>query len=343
MRRQERRLRRLLGYNDYRPGERARGIGHRHAGERRSTATRARVKSDGSVACWGDNYYGQASVPAGLGTVTQVSAGGLHTCAVKSDGSVACWGFNGQGQVERAGGIGRRHTGERRSKPHTARLSRVTAPSPAGATTTDGQASVPAGLGTVTQVSAGRLHTCAVKSDGSVVCWGQAAEGTLIAGSFVDVAPGGDHACALESGGSVTCWGNNSHGQASVPAGLGTVTQVSAGAGHTCAVKSNGSVACWGYNSQGQASVPAGLGAATQVSAGAYHTCAIKSDGSVACWGYNCRWPDERAGGIGHRHTGERRGIPHLRRQERRFRRMLGLQRPMAKRACRRDWEPSRR
>jgi hypothetical protein len=38
-------------------------------------------------------------VPAGLGTVTQVSAGIWHTCAIRSDGTLACWGHNGNGQT----------------------------------------------------------------------------------------------------------------------------------------------------------------------------------------------------------------------------------------------------
>ena len=54
------------------------------------------VKTDGTVACWGDNTYGQATPPAG--TFTAVSAGRFHTCGVKTDATVACWGRNGNGQ-----------------------------------------------------------------------------------------------------------------------------------------------------------------------------------------------------------------------------------------------------
>ena len=38
------------------------------------------VRSDGSVACWGDGYDGQATPPAG----SFDSAGGVHTCGVRS-------------------------------------------------------------------------------------------------------------------------------------------------------------------------------------------------------------------------------------------------------------------
>ena len=48
------------------------------------------LKTDGAVACWGDNYRGQATPPAG--GFTQVSAGGVLTCALDVDASLACWG-----------------------------------------------------------------------------------------------------------------------------------------------------------------------------------------------------------------------------------------------------------
>jgi len=72
------------------------------------------VKTDGSVACWGDNSYGQASPPSGASTPTntptptltgagvhfvQVSADQFYTCGVKTDGGVACWGNNDYGQA----------------------------------------------------------------------------------------------------------------------------------------------------------------------------------------------------------------------------------------------------
>jgi hypothetical protein len=54
------------------------------------------VKTNGTLACWGDNSYGQSTPPAG--TFTQVAAGASHTCGVKTDGTLACWGYNGSGQ-----------------------------------------------------------------------------------------------------------------------------------------------------------------------------------------------------------------------------------------------------
>ncbi len=175
------------------------------------------VKSDGAVACWGWNGYGQAERPAG--TFTQVSAGDYHTCGVKTDRAVACWGSN----TDWGGNF-------------------------------IGQATPPAG--TFTQVSAGRDHTCGVKTDGAVACWGDDYGGraTPPAGAFTQVSADFAHTCGVKTDGAVACWGENDEGQANRPAG--TFTQVSAGSRHTCGVKTDETVVCWGRDDEGQSTPP---------------------------------------------------------------------------------------
>jgi alpha-tubulin suppressor-like RCC1 family protein len=53
----------------------------------------------GSAVAWGDNTYGQTTVPPDLGTVIQVAAGQFHTVALQSDGAVRAWGWNQYGQT----------------------------------------------------------------------------------------------------------------------------------------------------------------------------------------------------------------------------------------------------
>src|SRR5688572_6895281 len=62
---------------------------------------------------------------------------------------------------------------------------------------------------------------------------------------LVSVSAGGNHSCGLRSDGTVVCWGRNTRGQAP-PVVAGTFIQVSAGWLHTCGVKADGVVTCWG-------------------------------------------------------------------------------------------------
>lgn len=48
----------------------------------------------GDPKCWGPNNEGESLVPTDLGKITQVSAGTSHTCAVNNQGLVKCWGAN---------------------------------------------------------------------------------------------------------------------------------------------------------------------------------------------------------------------------------------------------------
>ncbi len=108
-----------------------------------------------------------------------------------------------------------------------------------------------------------------------------------VAGS---VSAGTNFTCAVRTGGTVACWGLDGNGQATPPPG--TFRQVSAGGLHACGVRTDGTVACWGDNTgspfeggAGKASPPAGT--FRMVSAGRSHSCGVRTDGSVACWGSN--------------------------------------------------------
>ena len=79
----------------------------------------------------------------------------------------------------------------------------------------------------------------------------------------VQIAGGDMHTCAIRTGGTVYCWGRNSSGQvgqtagapvlvpASVP-GLTGVVQLGGGDGYTCALREDKMVLCWGFNNSGQ-------------------------------------------------------------------------------------------
>jgi len=184
-----------------------------------------------------------------------------------------------------------------------------------------------AGRCSIVSLASGDLHSCAVKADGKVWCWGLNAAGQLGIGNnatvvsrptpvidvtnAVEVAAGPYHSCARTRAGEVWCWGANNGGQL----GLGTVTglgvpptkvpgvndatAIAVGFAHTCAVRANGVVWCWGLNAHGQignakdsANEPAPVQTtlaepAQALALAGFHTCALTQAGGVWCWGIN--------------------------------------------------------
>ena len=245
------------------------------------------IRTDGQVECWGLNIYGQATPPAG--TFKQVSVRSFYTCGIRSggttDGQVECWGRHEFGAATPPTGTfkqvdtGRDYTCGIRSGG-----------------TTDGQivcwtsaferggnyGHLPPAE-TFKQFAAWFMHTCGVKTDGQVVCWGinEWGRANPPAGTFRQVDVGGRHSCGVKTDGQVVCWGNNEWGQLNSPAG--TFKQISAAVGHSCGVKTDDSVVCWGHNGSGETNPPAG--AYRQVSSGSRYSCGVRTDGRVACWG----------------------------------------------------------
>ncbi len=58
------------------------------------------IRNDGSLHCWGYNYYGQAEPPPG-NTYVRVSSGREYSCAMRLDDSLVCWGRNVDGNAPR--------------------------------------------------------------------------------------------------------------------------------------------------------------------------------------------------------------------------------------------------
>ncbi len=114
-----------------------------------------------------------------------------------------------------------------------------------------GQASAPAGV--FTDVSGGVLHSCGLRSDGTLDCWGSDATGqtTAPSGLFSGITAGGYHACGIRSVGVAACWGSDMQGQATPPDRL--YAEISGGFQHNCAIHDDGTAGCWGLNTQGQA------------------------------------------------------------------------------------------
>ncbi len=202
------------------------------------------MKGDGSVLTWGDNSYGQTTVPAAAqsGVVT-IAAGGAHTVVLKADGSVLSWGQYDQATVPK------------------------TAPSDVVAIAAGGEEG----------------HTLALKADGSVLAWSLFRQETVpeaAQGGVVAIAVGAYHAVALKEDGSVLAWGNDDSGQTEVPeaAQSGVIAIAAGGWGHTVALKDDGSVLAWGKNDSGQTEVPeAAQSGVIAIAAGGGQTVALWS------------------------------------------------------------------
>ena len=134
----------------------------------------------------------------------------------------------------------------------------------------------------------GELHTCGLRTDGSVVCWGSDQYGQSSPPSddkFTSIVAGAYHTCGIRVDGSVACWGSDQYGQSS-PSSGDKFTSIVAGEHHTCGIRVDGSAVCWGSDLYGQSSPPSG-DKFTSIVAGEHHTCGIRVDGSAVCWGRN--------------------------------------------------------
>lgn len=205
-------------------------------------------------ACCANQTCGSALQCVGgvcVGCVSQLAIGGAHGCALVRDGTVACWGRNDHGQLGNGG----------------------TSDAAAAVGVVDGHG---VRIGGVRAIAAGAAHSCALRGDGTVVCWGDDSSGQLGRGGAAAVNP------------------------VPMPAALTSIVAVAAGARHTCAALTNGSVWCWGANDSAQLGAPPSAGAsmpmqvvdgaglavaAASLAAGDTHTCAVDASAQLACWG----------------------------------------------------------
>jgi len=194
------------------------------------------------------------SLTAGRAVAGSLSGGSNHTCFSKNS-NVYCWGLNTYFQVTGSGAS-------------------ANAPQ------------IVSGLSSPISIAAGGGQSCAVQSDGLLLCWGnrggyenpnpigapnkiQKTVGlsTTVVNdaAYVDVGgstTGTDTGCYITTSTALWCWGENGSGQVGdttttdriaavqvIPIG---VVAVSVGPSHTCAVIQDGNVQCWGADDYGQ-------------------------------------------------------------------------------------------
>ncbi len=248
------------------------------------------VKANGALLCWGDNEFGQSSPPDGA--FRSVSAGRRHTCGALIDGAVRCWGSDNYYELVKAkDDTGASQVWQMHYAPTDAEISEGESK---GHLYPAGRASPPAGE--FQSVSAGEDHTCGIRTDGSIACWGyptpswsnagfiDTRQTTPPAGEFKSVSAGGSHSCAVHRDGSLICWGSNDYRRTYPP---GYAAMSSNGADYLCE-KLPGRGICRNRNGALDPDIPPDIPTPTgftDIIAGALHTCALTDYAAIACWG----------------------------------------------------------
>jgi hypothetical protein len=221
---------------------------------------------NGAVIAWGNNGDGQATVPteAKQGIVA-VSAGYLTSLALKSNGQVIGWGHgysNNQSNHHRPG--------------DDLALINVSGKKVIGMASGGDFTAVGGTFGhTITGLVLFDDHTVQEFGDSFTDATNYGSRDVPAGLSGINaIAIGARFALALKSDGTVVAWGDNSKGQLNVPSGLSGVIAISAGGFHALALRSDGTVVAWGDNTRQQSTVPPDLGVVKAVAAGRYHSMA---------------------------------------------------------------------
>jgi len=271
------------------------------------------LRTDRSRWCWGRNQAEQLGLEdtaqrleptEASGELSQLTVGLAHSCGATSSRIISCWGSDSDGQLGIDG---------------------------------DGSPiSTPTGLVGGEQwvmLSAGGRHSCAVRLDSTLWCWGYNIDGELGNGDFVDrsvptqvgteakwveVAGAGFHSCGRTNNDELWCWGGGLRGQLEIgqdgpnvnipsPQRVGTESdwrRVIGDRSHACGLRGSGELWCWGANEGGQLGLavldnhpsPTQIGQAddwTDLAAGSAHSCGIRNGGGLWCWG------DDQYGQVG--------------------------------------------
>jgi cysteine-rich repeat protein len=121
---------------------------------------------------------------------------------------------------------------------------------------------------------------CGVRVDGTIACWGY--HWLEPAGRYTQVAVGGQRfVCGVRVDGTNGCEGEPGSAGADPPAGK--FTRVAADRDAACAIREDGQVVCWGSDPIVKTGVP--TGAFVEISVGGSAACATDAKGKVTCWG----------------------------------------------------------
>lgn len=257
----------------------------------------AALKSDGSVITWGDSNFGADSSGVAFEVASGIDA--LYTtdrafAAVNGSGHTVAWGDSDYGGDTSLVDYNLRSTIDVASATAAFTARRTDMAVSWGDETSSDTSSVMDDLvsGTILKIYSTDDAFAALKEDGTVVTWGNAANG----GDSSAVAPLTNVAtifatrtafAALHNDGTVSTWGGaTTGGDSSAVAPLTNVATIYATAAAFAALEVDGDVVTWGDASYGgDSSAVAPLTDVIDIFPNEYAFAALKDDATVVAWG----------------------------------------------------------
>ena len=234
----------------------------------------------GQVRCWGQDEAhdekGLTDAPA-RGAYKAISSGYYGSCALRDSGRLKCWGrVDGMTPLRKFSAVDMGWSDVCAIREAHGRLQ-------CWGRDGGGVSRVPGGA--FVNVSVSSSYACAVRTDGTLECWGDLASREEMAapdGVFRTVSVGLFGACGLLDDGRVECWGHTEFWELPDPP-LGVFDSVDVGNGHACGVRPVGAIECWGRDAGAELEPPDAK--FLSVSAGSGRTCGITHEHQVVCWG----------------------------------------------------------
>ena len=220
----------------------------------------AAVDDENNIYIWGNDRLGQDNVPTELipskirGTkeIVQLEAGYQISGAVTKDGEAYLWGNENMSDLS----VRKEYQG------HIKKLAITT------------------------------YYYCLLLDDGSVVYGGLKSNAfsnvpASLNSGVIDIAASSETMCGLKSDGTLVFWGNGTHGEDRPPVLSSKPVEIYGGRWHYTVLLENGEVVSWGNNSHGETKVPAAVNNAEieTVFSSYFQNYAVTKDGKIITWG----------------------------------------------------------
>ncbi len=216
------------------------------------------ISSTGKLTAYGDN--GGSGIGSRYNAInalsvsdfTQVDAYWYRMCALHEGGDLSCWDDATETAIAtgvESFSVGKHHRCVIYSADHTIECF---------GTDTDGCVSGPNADPSTnfSRVTTGNGSTCALKSDGTIHCWGPDSSfindtNANLDYDYVDIDMGNDHVCALHTDDTLSCFGADDNSRITNAEAEPVVTDFSVGDSGICVIRPNGSGQCFGTSAYG--------------------------------------------------------------------------------------------